>query len=67
MALEILTSYTSAGDFEDADFRSLGKAAVYLEEQGDGPGPVLQELIAKIQSAAGMSAGGASYANGSPG
>ena len=56
LALEILTSYTSAEDFEDADFSSLGRAAVYLEEQGDGPGPALQELIAKIQSAAGASA-----------
>jgi hypothetical protein len=58
LALEILTSYTSAEDFEDADFSSLGRAAVYLEEQGDGPGPALQELIAKIQSAAGASADG---------
>jgi hypothetical protein len=56
LALEILTSYMSAEDFEDADFSSLGKAVVYLEEQGDGPGPALQELIAKIQSAAGTSA-----------
>jgi hypothetical protein len=56
LALEILTSYTSPEDFEDADFSSLGKAAVYLEEHGDGPGPALQELIAKIQSAAGSSA-----------
>lgn len=51
LALEILASYTSANDFEDADFSSLGKAAVYLEEHGDGPGPALQELIAKVQSA----------------
>ena len=62
LALEVLTSYTSAEDFEDADFSSLGKAAIYLEEQGDGPGPALQELIAKIQSAAGTSADGASPA-----
>jgi hypothetical protein len=53
LALEILASYTSAEDFDDADFSSLGKAAVYLEEQADGPGPALQELIAKVQSAAG--------------
>jgi hypothetical protein len=59
LALEILTSYTSAEDFADADFSSLGQAAVYLEEQADGPGPALQELIAKIQSAAGTSADGA--------
>ncbi len=58
LALEILTSYTSPDDFEDADFSSLGKAAVYLEEHGEGPGPALQELIAKIQSAAGSSAEG---------
>ena len=32
LALEILASYTSADDFDDADFSSLGKAAVYLEE-----------------------------------
>ena len=60
LALEILTSYTSPEDFEDADFSSLGRAAVYLEEQGDGPGPALKELIAKIQSAAGTSADGVS-------
>jgi porphobilinogen deaminase len=52
LALEILTSYTSSDDFEDADFSSLGKAAVYLEEHAQGPGPALQELIDKIQSAA---------------
>ena len=28
LALEILTSYTSAEDFADADFSSLGNAAV---------------------------------------
>jgi hypothetical protein len=56
LALEILASYTAAEDFEDADFSSLGKAAVYLEEHGDGPGPALQELIGKVQSAAGTSA-----------
>ena len=27
LALEILASYTSADDFDDADFSSLGKAA----------------------------------------
>ena len=52
LALEILASY-KADDFEDADFTSLGQAAVYLEGQGTGPGPALQELIAKLQSAAG--------------
>ena len=52
LALEILTSYT-AEDFEDADFSSLGNAAVYLQEHGTGPGPTLQQLIAKVQSAAG--------------
>jgi hypothetical protein len=52
LALEILTSYT-AEDFEDADFSSLGNAAVYLQEHGTGPGPALEELIAKVQSAAG--------------
>ena len=60
LALEILTSYTSAEDFEDADFSSLGRAAVYLEEQGNGRGPALQELIAKIQSAAGTTEDSAS-------
>jgi hypothetical protein len=67
LALEILTSYT-AEDFGDADFTSLGNAAVYLEEHGSGPGVVivssvvqrryaapssLQELIAKVQRFAG--------------
>ena len=37
LALEILTSYT-AQDFEDADFSSLGNAAVYLQEHGTRPG-----------------------------
>jgi hypothetical protein len=59
LALEILASYTSAEDFEGADFSSLGRAAVYLEEHADGPGPALQELIAKVQSAAGSNAEGA--------
>ena len=61
LALEILASYTT-DDFEDADFSSLGMAAVYLEENGDGPGPALQELIVKVQSAAGTSADAASPA-----
>jgi hypothetical protein len=56
LALEILASYTAPDSFKDADFSSLGKAAVYLEEHGDGPGPALQELIVKIQRAAGSSA-----------
>jgi hypothetical protein len=56
LALEILTSYTEE-DFEDADFTSLGNAAVYLEEHGTEPGPALQQLIAKVQSAAGSPAG----------
>jgi hypothetical protein len=56
LALEILASYTAPDSFKDADFSSLGKAAMYLEEHGDGPGPALQQLIAKIQSAAGSSA-----------
>lgn len=56
LALEILTSYTQE-DFEDADFSSLGNAAVYLQEHGTGPGPALQQLIAKIQDAAGSSPG----------
>jgi hypothetical protein len=55
LALEILASYTSAEDFEEADFSSLGRAAVYLEEHAEGPGPALSELIAKVQSAAGTS------------
>ena len=52
LALEILASYTP-DDFVDADFISLGHAAIYLEEHGGGPGPALQELIAKLQSTAG--------------
>ena len=31
----------------------LGEAAVYLAQHEPGPGPVLQELIAKVQKAAG--------------
>ena len=54
LALEVLASYTPE-DFETADFTSLGKAAVYLADHEDGPGPALQELIAKIQKAAGTS------------
>jgi len=52
LALEILASYTPE-DFEAADFSTLGKAAVYLADHEDGPGPALQELIAKVQKAAG--------------
>ena len=52
LVLEILASYT-AEDFASADFSSLGKAAVYLADHEDGPGPALQELIAKLQKAAG--------------
>ena len=52
LALEILASYTPE-DFENADFTSLGKAAVYLADHEDGPGPALQELIVKLQKAAG--------------
>ena len=37
----------------DADFTSLGKAAVYLSEHGSAPGPALEELITKMQKAAG--------------
>jgi hypothetical protein len=39
LALEILASYTPE-DFASADFSSLGKAAVYLADHEDGPGPV---------------------------
>jgi hypothetical protein len=56
LSLEILTSYT-AEDFADADFTSLGNAAVYLEEHGSGPGPSLEELIAKVQRSAGTARG----------
>jgi len=52
LALEILTSYTPE-DFEQADFTSLGEAAVYLTQHSSGPGPALLDLIAKIQKAAG--------------
>ena len=52
LALEILASY-KAEDFSDADFSSLGAAAVYLAEHEPGLGPALQELIAKVQKAAG--------------
>jgi hypothetical protein len=52
LALEILASYTPE-DFASADFSSLGTAAVYLADHEGGPGPALQELIAKIQKAAG--------------
>ena len=52
LALEILASYEPE-DFADADFTSLGAAAVYLTKHEQGPGPALQELIAKVQKAAG--------------
>jgi hypothetical protein len=52
LALEILASYT-ADDFADADFTSLGEAAVYLTQHAQGPGPTLERLIAKVQKAAG--------------
>ncbi len=52
LALEILASYT-ADDFRDADFTSLGHAAVYLEQHGEGLGPALLELVVKIQTFAG--------------
>ena len=52
LALEILASY-NPDDFADADFTSLGEAAVYLTQHETGPGPALQELIAKVQKAAG--------------
>jgi len=51
LALEILASYTPE-DFAEADFTSLGEAAVYLTRHGSGPGPALLDLIAKIQKAA---------------
>ena len=52
LAVEILASYTPE-DFADADFTSLGEAAVYLSQHQPGPGPALQELIVKLQKAAG--------------
>src|SRR5215204_2234593 len=52
LALEILASY-APDDFADADFTSLEKAAVYLTDQGSAPGPALEELITKVQKAAG--------------
>jgi hypothetical protein len=52
LALEILASYTPE-DFEQADFTSLGKAAVYLTQHDEGPGPALEELIKKVQHAQG--------------
>jgi hypothetical protein len=52
LALEILASY-NPDDFTDADFTSLGETAVYLAQHEQGPGPALQELIAKVQKAAG--------------
>jgi len=52
LALEILASY-APDDFADADFTSLGRAAVYLTDHGSAPGPALEELITKVQKAAG--------------
>jgi hypothetical protein len=52
LALQILTSYKPE-DFADADFTSLGEAAIYLAQHEPGPGPVLEKLIAKVQKAAG--------------
>jgi hypothetical protein len=49
---EALASYTPE-DFAEADFTSLGEAAVYLTQHGSEPGPALLDLIAKIQKAAG--------------
>ena len=47
LALEILASYTPE-DFAEADFTSLGEAAVYLAQHEQGPGPALQKLIARL-------------------
>ena len=55
LSLEILASYT-ADDFSEADFTILGQAAVYLAEHGSSPGPALEELIKKVQHAAGTHA-----------
>jgi hypothetical protein len=52
LALEILASYTP-DDFRDADFSSLGTAAVYLADHNEELGPSLQELIKRVQKAAG--------------
>ena len=52
LALEILASYEPE-DFAEADFTSLGAAAVYLTQHERELGPALQELIAKVQKAAG--------------
>jgi len=52
LALEILASYTPE-DFADADFTSLGEAAVCLAQHEPGVGPALHNLIAKVQKAAG--------------
>ena len=52
LALEILASYAPE-DFADADFTSLGKAAVYLADHGSAPGSALEELITKFQNTAG--------------
>ena len=48
LAIEILASYTD-DDFADADFSSLGMAAVYLSEH-DALGPSFQELVVKLQT-----------------
>jgi len=52
LALEILACYVPE-DFADADFTSLVKAAVYLADHSSAPGPALEELITKVQNAAG--------------
>ncbi len=52
LALEILASYKPE-DFADADFTSLGEAAAYLAQHEQGPGPALQELVTRVQKAAG--------------
>ena len=54
LSLEILASYTG-DDFREADFTSLGQA-VYLAEHGSAPGPALEQLIKKVQHAAGTDA-----------
>ena len=50
LAIEMLAAYPGE-DVEGADFTSLGKAIAYLQECGSGPGPALQELIAKVHRA----------------
>ncbi len=51
LALEILASYKPE-DFEEADFSTLGDALAYLTERGEAPGPVLNQLMAKVQELA---------------